>query len=488
MERWRSNCGCNSGGNPHWHQHWRAPLRHALDWLRDELAPRYEEAMRHYTADPWAVRDAYIDLILNRTPENIRAFADQHANRQLTDDERIRFLKLLEMQRHAMLMYTSCGWFFDEVSGIETVQILQYASRAIQLADELGTHPGRDLEAEFVHRLADVPSNVGHFGNGATIYEQKVKPARLTTTRLGANYAIVSLFEEYPDHLPLYSHLFRSEIYDRLEAGVQKLAIGMARVTSTLTLEESEVSFAVLYLGQQALVAHAREAMPPDAFAEMHRVVRETFAKGQIGEAIHAMSRYFGTELFSLNQLTKDEQRRVLDRIMGNTLASIENAFRQIYEHNYHMMNPANHSETPVPSMFKTTAEVVVQADLRALFESERPNVEEMRRLTGEVKRWQIKPDADTVGFAAVKRLNALMKQLDNTPSVEQVKYIADWVRELKTLAMPLDLWAAQNVYFFVGNRYYGEIRDLAQRGDHAAQRWIKHFTELGQLLDVRIV
>jgi hypothetical protein len=228
--------------------------------------------------------------------------------------------------------------------------------------------------------------------------------------------------------------------------------------------------------------------MPPDAFAEMHRVVRETFAKGQIGEAIHAMSRYFGTELFSLNQLTKDEQRRVLDRIMGNTLASIENAFRQIYEHNYHMMNPANHSETPVPSMFKTTAEVVVQADLRALFESERPNVEEMRRLTGEVKRWQIKPDADTVGFAAVKRLNALMKQLDNTPSVEQVKYIADWVRELKTLAMPLDLWAAQNVYFFVGNRYYGEIRDLAQRGDHAAQRWIKHFTELGQLLDVRIV
>jgi alpha-amylase/alpha-mannosidase (GH57 family) len=489
VERWRNNCGCNSGGNPHWHQQWRAPLRQALDWLRDELIPVYEKGMKRCVNDPWAVRNDFIEVILHRSPETIERFMQKHLCREVSDAEKILFVKLLEMQRHALLMYTSCGWFFDEVSGIETIQILQYASRAIQLAEEV--HPVTSifqLEKTFLQKLAAVPSNLSQYGNAAVLYEQKVKPARLTMTRVGAHYAIVSLFEEYPDQLPIYSYLFRSEVYDRLEAGVQKLAIGMAKVISTLTLEESLVSFVVLYLGQQTIIAHAREDMPADTFAEMHRTVREAFVQGQIGETIHLMDRFFGTQLFSLTYLSKDEQRKVLDRIMQNTLESIENSFRHIYEHNYHMMNLMNRTDTPLPSVFKTTVEVVIQADLRAVFQSPMPNIEEMRRLSQEVKRWQVKPDTDTVGFPAIKRLNVLMKQLESTPSVEQVKYLAEWMRELKTLPLVLDLWIAQNIYFFVGNRYYGEIRDLAQKGDHSAQRWLKYFTELGELLDVKIV
>ncbi len=489
VERWRNNCGCNSGGNMHWHQHWRAPLRHALDWLRDELIPLYEKEMKRFVNDPWAIRNAFIEVILHRTPETIQAFVNKHLQREVSASEKILFVKLLEMQRHALLMYTSCGWFFDEVSGIETIQILQYASRAIQLAEEI--HPVNSifqLEKTFLQKLADVPSNMDHFGNAAAIYEHKVKPARLTLTRVGAHFAIVSLFEEYADHLPLYSYLFRSEVYDRLDAGVQKLAIGMAKVISTLTLEESMVSFAVLYLGQQTIIAHARENMPTDTFTEMHSSVRAAFSVGQIGEAIHLMDRFFGTQLFSLNYLPTDEQRKVLDRIMQNTLESIENSFRNIYEHNYHMMNLMNHTDTPLPGVFKTTVEVVLHADLRELFQSPMPNIEEMRRLSQEVQRWHVKLDTDTVGFAAIKRLNALMKQLESTPSVEQVKYLAEWMRELKNLPLVLDLWIAQNIYFFVGNRYYGEIRDLAHKGDTSAQRWLRYFNELGDLLDVKIV
>ena len=137
VERWRSNCGCNSGGYAGWNQEWRAPLRAALDWLRDALAPLYEEKGKQLLKDPWAARNGYIDVVLNRSSENIDRFFHDHAARELSPDDRVTALKLLEMQRNAMLMYTSCGWFFDELSGIETVQCIQYAGRVVDLAKQL---------------------------------------------------------------------------------------------------------------------------------------------------------------------------------------------------------------------------------------------------------------------------------------------------------------------------------------------------------------
>ncbi|MGH9674513.1 MAG: DUF3536 domain-containing protein, partial [Bryobacteraceae bacterium] len=120
VERWKSNCGCTSGTHTGWHQNWRAPLREALDWLRDRLAERFEQEAPAILRKPWQARNAYIEVILDRSPETIGRFFDCHSSRPLRPEERMRALKMLELQRHAMLMYTSCGWFFDELSGIET--------------------------------------------------------------------------------------------------------------------------------------------------------------------------------------------------------------------------------------------------------------------------------------------------------------------------------------------------------------------------------
>src|SRR5205085_12193506 len=119
VERWRSDCGCNSG-RPGWRQKWRGPLRDALDWLRDTLAPKFEEAAGRLLKDPWAARNAYIDVLLDRAPESVGRLFDQHAKQTLTDADRITARKLLEVQRNALLRYTSCAWFFDESSGLET--------------------------------------------------------------------------------------------------------------------------------------------------------------------------------------------------------------------------------------------------------------------------------------------------------------------------------------------------------------------------------
>ena len=147
---------------------WRAPLREALDGLRDNLAGRFEETAGKLLKDPWAARDDYIDVLLDRSErECVRLPASSHSGRDLNQTGTCDVLKLLEMQRHAMLMYTSCGWFFDELSGIETVQVIQYAGRAIQLARETS---GIDLEPEFIEQLALARSNLPELGDGALIY------------------------------------------------------------------------------------------------------------------------------------------------------------------------------------------------------------------------------------------------------------------------------------------------------------------------------
>jgi alpha-amylase/alpha-mannosidase (GH57 family) len=140
VERWRSNCGCNSG-RLGWTQEWRKPLREALDWLRDEVAPLFEKSAAKYVRDPWAARDAYISVVLDRSPAARERFGEEHFARKLGDDEQVSVWKLMEMQRHAMLMYTSCGWFFDDLSGIETIQVIQYAGRVVQLAEQLLMFP-----------------------------------------------------------------------------------------------------------------------------------------------------------------------------------------------------------------------------------------------------------------------------------------------------------------------------------------------------------
>jgi alpha-amylase/alpha-mannosidase (GH57 family) len=178
VDRWRDDCGCALGGRPGWNQAWRAPLRQAFDALRDELAPLYERAAGELFASPWAARDDYVAVLLDRSPASVETFLARHARGQAPcGQRRVRALALLEMQRHAMLMYTSCGWFFDDLAGIETVQVLRYAGRAAQLADELF---GGDCERELLRRLAWARSNDPNAGSGRDLYEAQVRTARVT--------------------------------------------------------------------------------------------------------------------------------------------------------------------------------------------------------------------------------------------------------------------------------------------------------------------
>src|SRR5258706_2158862 len=189
IERWRSDCGCNSGGKPDWHQQWRKPLRESLDWLRDTVNEIFDREGEKVLRDPAIARNDYINVVLNRNDNTVKKFLKSNMIDSASSTD---VLRLMEMQRHAMLMYTSCGWFFDEVSGIETTQVLQYACRVIQLASQTG---GVDLESEFSKRLELAPSNVPALKNGNEIYLRFVVPARPNLKRVGMHFAVSSIFD-----------------------------------------------------------------------------------------------------------------------------------------------------------------------------------------------------------------------------------------------------------------------------------------------------
>ncbi len=173
LGRWSEDCGCQTGLHPEWKQAWRHPLREALNWLRDRLAERYEERGSQVFRDPWQARDESITLRLDPSSDNAEAFLERHARPGLAEEEKSAVETLLEVERYAMLMFTSCGWFFDDVSGLESRQILQYAGRAIDLAESAF---GKSFEAPFLSRLEQAKSNVARFRDARGVYAEFVAP------------------------------------------------------------------------------------------------------------------------------------------------------------------------------------------------------------------------------------------------------------------------------------------------------------------------
>ena len=263
VERWRSNCGCN-GGKPGWNQEWRRPLRDALDMLRDRTAPLAEELGAGLFKDIWKARDAYIDIVLDRSAESTERFFSEHATHEFSSQERVTALELLELERHSQLMYTSCGWFFDEISGIETVQIIAYAGRVLQLAAKLFGLPGETLEEDFLKTLERAKSNVPEIGDGRSVYRRYVTGALVDLEHVGAHYAISSMFRSYPDSGELFCFDIQRNSYELLTSGRGRVALGRASLRSQITEETEEICFAVLHLGDQNLSAAVRRYTPAD--------------------------------------------------------------------------------------------------------------------------------------------------------------------------------------------------------------------------------
>jgi alpha-amylase/alpha-mannosidase (GH57 family) len=443
VERWRSDCGCNSGGHP-WNQQWRAPLRAALDWLRDKLAPIYETRLKEYLHDPWASRDDYIRVILDRSEESSAAFFKDHAIRPLDAAERVTVLKLLEMQRHAMLMYTSCGWFFDELSGLETVQVIHYAGRALRLAEECS---GEAIEAEFLQHLANAKSNLPEYGDGAQIYEKWVKPAVVDIERVAGHYAISSLFESYPEKTRIYCYEVERLKYSVEAEGKMRLATGAARFRSEITEESASFDFSVLHLGDHNVTAGVQSSR--NSSESDQKKLTDAFAQADTAEVIRWLDQVYGKNIFSLRLLFRDEQRKITNLILNESLNSAAAVYRTVFESQAPLIRFLNGLDIPVPNALKSAAEIALNNQLRQYLERPELDSDSILGLVREASAGKIALDSTTLEYQLRKRIEKEAADFAANPAdlaaMERTLKLLDLV---PLLPFPVVLWEAQNLCY----------------------------------------
>ena len=481
IERWRSDCGCN-GGKPGWNQKWRAPLREALDYLRDATAPLAEALAAPLLKDLWAARDAYIAVVLDRSADSIEAFLAEHATHELSEEERVLVFELLELERHTQLMYTSCGWFFDEISGIETVQIIAYAGRVLQLAAKLFGEPGAALEAEFLRILDLALSNVPEIGNGAEVYRRFVTGGRLDLEHVGAHYAISSMFRSYPDSGQLFCFDVQRKSYDLLASGRGRFALGRASLRSRITEETEDICFAVLHLGDQNLSAAVKRFVPGDeaGWQGFTDKAATSIRRADLPELIRLIDKYFGGTLYSLTSLFADEQHRIIKSILDQTLDEVEGSLMRIYEEHATLLHFLGESNVPAPPALALTAGFAINASLRRALEAEQFDGAEISRLIRRAHLDNVVLATADLAYAADRRMKRAMVALEAAQPQGTLSVLNETLavaESLRGMPMDINLWQAQNIW-----------NDMLRREDGEWSReWREGFRKLGCALNISV-
>jgi alpha-amylase/alpha-mannosidase (GH57 family) len=496
VERWRSNCGCN-GGKPGWNQQWRAPLRQALDALRDAIAPLTEQTGAKYFRDVWAARDAYIRVILDRADENIQRFLAEHATHKLDEGERVHALELMEMQRHTQLMYTSCGWFFDDISGIETVQVIAYAARVIQLAHRVLGEPIEAIETAFTSLLGEAKSNVLEAGTGADIYAKCVKTMQLSLEQVAAHYAISSVFSSYADHIDLFCYRVDRISYEIFNSGRGRLAEGRVHITSAITGREQSFSFAVLHFGDQNITAAVKPYIDADAssFEDFAKEAASHVQRADFPEVIRLIDRYYGQACYSLTSLFRDEQRRIVKLILSTTLTDVENSLTSIYQNHASLLHYLFEAGLPKPPALTLAAGFAINAGLRRVLDADPVDLPQLRSYLSLAKIDQVPLDISTLSYIADQRMKRAMADLQasvgsqvsvgshgSTGSIEQLDHALALARALSELPFGLNLWQAQNLWYEI---YRMSGSALASLEPDQRSRWETDFGELGRSLTI---
>ena len=478
VERWRADCGCNSGGAT-WNQKWRKPLRDTLDWLRDQLIPLFEREGNRLLRDAWAARNDYIEVVLDRSDENIRLFIKKHARRELSQLEKIAVLRMMEIQRFSILMYTSCGWFFDEISGIETNQILQYALRAMDYALDVF---GVDLKPEFSKRLATAPSNV--FENGAVSFHENVIPTRVTLERVATHFAVASLFESNPESLNLFNYTAKVDFFEKIEAGTPKFAAGKLRIQSRISQAEQTFCYAVLYLGQQHIIGNISASMTRSRFDEMFRRTNASFRAANLGEVIGTLQEYFGPEKFTLSSLFSDEKIKIIREITRNSLDTAKSIFQNVFRDNYQLMMALEEAKMPLPSTWGDIASYVLNAELLDFFnDPAMGDLKTLERISQDIKRWNIRlNDEELLNHTIGRRTESEIERIETSESsVPRIKWIVEVLEIVDQIGLKPHIWRAQNVFYLITRGYRKGLWVFSN------DEWKNAHEQLGALMRVRL-
>lgn len=472
--RWSEDCGCRIAHKPDWNQKWRAPLRQALDLVRDRVDAIFQHHAAGLLANPWDARDKYIGVIHDRS--GIGRFLTTHATRKLAAAEKEQAIKLLEMQRNRMLMYTSCGWFFDDISGIEAMQILRYAARVLQLASPFDDR----LLEEFLKKLALAVSNVKPNLSADELFLQKIYPQIAELSHVAAHITIASVFDLIPDKASLFSYDYQIRDTARHDMEERTMVINRLIVHSRITAERKAFVTVVTYYGGVDLRCSVDTYNGKARYLAMKQDLSETFARQSSTELIRKMDTYFPGAYFGLRDLFVDRRREILDRVTRGMYDEQAGVMERFYKKHRDMAKLLGDDDMQIPDTFLVAAEFV----LNRMFGRELDKIsgalfpDQLRAVMDEMRFWGIRGDTREAERLICERIRALVKDLHANPWDEELfGNIKSLMILSRDLDLSLDLSEAQILFFRL-------VRTMSARQGKDVPRF---FVDLAEMLSVSI-
>lgn len=444
IERWRSNCGCNSG-RPNWHQKWRGPLREALDFVRNELVKTFEKIGGQYFKDVWSARNDYVELMMDRSLDAQHRFFLKHATEKAWVD-RSTALMLLEMQKNALFMYTSCGWFFDEISGIETVQIMQYACRAIELNKKI---TGVDLEQDFVKLLEKAPSNLRDIKTGATAYTKYVRNSISSLDKIALEYAILACYIDgyHQDGKILYDCEVKSLKHTRQENEDSYLDFGEIVIKSIVTLEQRKFYFVVVNSTKEqpiCVITAEDNFNASSAFADVQFIFKEktytdldTFCKEHFAFS------------YDFSSFSADVRHVFTDSILTSMQGKLDTCLEDVYKEQFPILQKMSASGVSLPKQFNLLAEVVLMQRFKCAFSQPDVNLTQVANIMEELKSLRIILPKTEVVQIITDKLNLLADSFCENPKEDlRVLQLVNYLNLLDIFGLVPNSYKAQEKVF----------------------------------------
>lgn len=447
VERWRSDCGCNSGMHGGWNQRWRGPLREALRLLATKAEEVFDREAPQYFADPEKAQLEYIKVMLDPGPDSFREFL---LNSHARDTQRIDFtaepLRLLEIMRNAQLMFTSCAWFFDEVSGLETVQNLKYAGRLMQLLRPWAPA----LETRFLALLEKAPSNLPEMANAAEVWRRHVKPNVIDLQRVIAHHAIIN----FDVSMEGFHRVFCYELQER-ETAIRTmngthLKICRVSARSLIDGETLECTVIVLHFGGHDFRCSMMGPLGYVGMEQLREEILEKFERRSLTELVRAVDERFGRSYFGVEHVFSEGRRALLQRITLDAFTRFDNSLRQIYEENRKFMEYLIAVGAPLPQGFLSAADFVlktrVMADLEHFNETSDPA--RLEETAEEAARLRLKLNDSMILHQLETSMDQLFRSLAIHPTAATCRKAMSILDVYRKLDAPLDSWEAQNIVF----------------------------------------
>ncbi|PWR75235.1 DUF3536 domain-containing protein [Methanospirillum stamsii] len=506
VKRWEDDCGCramyaclitdtsvcypialqdkNSLKNiKPWNQQWRKPLRDAMNWLHSQLNQLYEKEMESLFQYPFTVRDDYIDILIDRSPEKIIRFFNSHAKRNLSHDEIVRSIKLLEIQKNLLFMQTSCGWFFDDLAGIETVQVMMYACRAMHLLRDI---IGIDLEPEYVTLLTKAKSNVLEIGDGGTIYNNYVKSAIFDINRVAFQYAVTSLIKNQPDESAVPTYDIFNKSFQEGNAGRIKLATGYALFRSKITLKESTLIFVALHLGEHNFIGGIKPFTTEEAFNEINNDIWTSLQRNDLPRLILGIDRNFDYHSFSLWHLFRDGKRKVLYSILNEALSDINYEYQLLYKRYYSLVTAMKELHIKPPTSLEFPIQFSLNNELKICLSKMDYDETRLSQIITDLTKGKFQPEIKTLSIFIEELFTRFLEEVEKNPfDINNIQKTNRLFTIISPLSLSLDLRNSQNSYFRLRKMIYERMKTDEEAQDESAKEWLEQFIILGDNLDI---